>query len=288
MPLLPKPYQWPAGKRCAVVISADVDAESPLLWKSRGKTLHTLGELEQRRFGPREGLARILALLGEYGISGSFYVPGYVAEAHPEILPGLLAGGHEVGLHGYHHELVHQLEIDENRDILLRCLKVFEDQIGKKPLGYRSPAWEMTESMMDLLQTEKLIYDSSLMGYDHPYTLGGVTEIPVQWLLDDAIYFRYFGSGIDHWHPADPGAVLNGWIEEFEGLRKFGGLFMVTVHPWISGRAQRIRLLEKLIRHIRQYNDVWWATALEIANYHGESANRNEFEESISLPSTDF
>ena len=42
-------------------------------------------------------------------------------------------------------------------------------------------------------------YDSSLMGYDHPYTIDGVTELPVQWTTDDAIYFKFYGGGLDGW-----------------------------------------------------------------------------------------
>ena len=58
-------YVWPQGKRCAVVFSLDLDAESPFLWISRGQAVHHLGEIEQRRQGPRQGLARVAALLAE-------------------------------------------------------------------------------------------------------------------------------------------------------------------------------------------------------------------------------
>ena len=34
---------------------------------------------------------------------------------------------------------------------------------------------------------------------------------------------------------------------ELEGVHRFGGLFTLTVHDWISGRGQRILLLEKLL-----------------------------------------
>ena len=55
-------YIWPEGKRCAVVFSLDLDAESPFLWISRGQTVQHLGEIEQRRYGPRQGVARVTQL----------------------------------------------------------------------------------------------------------------------------------------------------------------------------------------------------------------------------------
>ncbi len=281
-------YAWPAGKQCAAVFSADVDAESPYLWANRGQPIETLGQLELRRFGPRVGLNRLLDLLDRFEIKGSFYVPGIVAETYDSILPDLVERGHEVGLHGYYHERVDQISEAENAAILDRCLDLFGKQVGLATYGYRSPSWELTPGVHELLRERGLTYDSSLMGYDHPYSIEGMVEIPVQWLTDDAIYFRFFGGGKDAWHPASPRAVLESWIEEFEGIRQFGGLFMITVHPWISGRAQRVRMLQALFEHIARYDDVWWATAAEIAAYHASSANAALFEEPLRLADTNF
>lgn len=282
------PYIWPEGKTCAVVFSADVDGESPYLWQQRGKKLSAIGELELRRFGPRVGVHRIMDLLDEFGAKGSFYVPGYIAERYPNLMPTLQQHGHELGLHGYHHELVHLISDDENRRILERCLAIFEQQVGLSKPGYRSPAWELTPAVHQLLCEYELPYDSSLMGFDHPYSVAGLTEVPVQWTTDDAIYFRFFGGGKDQWHPANPGSVLDSWIEEFEGIREYNGLFMITIHPWISGRAQRIRMLRDLFQHISQYDDVWWTTTAEVARYHAGSVNTAHFEVPVQLANTDF
>lgn len=283
-----KRYRWPEGKRCAFVLSVDVDAESPLIWEMRGRPVTALGELEQRRFGPREGLYRLTDLLKEFSARGSFYVPGIVADTYPEILPHLLADGHEVGLHGYYHERVEQLSPDENARVLERSIESLRAGGVRGSLGYRSPAWEMTPALLELLRERAIAYDSSLMGYDHPYTIGGLTEVPVQWLLDDAIYFKFSGAGKDSWHFASPASVFDRWVEEFEGLREFGGLFMLTCHPWISGRAQRIRLLRRLLNHIGQHDDVWWATAAEVAEHHAASGQGARFGVQATLVETDF
>ena len=283
-----KRYRWPDGKTCAFLFSVDVDAEAPFLWDHRGKETRGLSNLEARRFGPRQGLGRILDLLDEFAVLGSFYVPGVVAEIHPEILPAVASRGHELGVHGYYHERVDDLTEAENRRILDRCRAVFQEQVGVTPCGYRSPAWEVTADLLTALREKNFLYDSSLMGFDHPYSLAGLTEIPVQWLLDDAVYFKFQGDGLDRWHPADPQAVEASWIEEFEGLREFGGLCTLTVHPWISGRAQRIRLLRRLLAFVRRQEDVWWATARELSEYHGASANATVFEIKPEPANTNF
>lgn len=279
-------YRWPQGKRAAFVFSVDVDIESPMLWRTRGQEVRAFAELEQRRYGERVGLKRLLDLQAEFGLKASYYVPGYEAETYPWILPTLVEQGHEVGLHGYYHELVNQLSPEENAAVLDKSIAVFEKQLSFIPKGYRSPAWELTQELPEQLKDRGLLYDSSLMGYDHPYRVNGLTEVPVQWLLDDAIYFKFSGGGLDKWPPVSPNLVLESWLEEWEALYETGGLFMLTVHPWVSGKGQRIRMLRKLLEQISQKDDVWLATAQEVAEHHISS--ENNFELLLEPPNTNF
>ena len=283
MPKAPA-YQWPEGKTCAVAFSADVDGESPWIWRHRGQSEGPIGEIEQRRFGPRVGIYRLMDLLDEFKVNGSFYVPSWIAETYPHLMPEIAARGFELGAHGHFHERVDEVDRDHNARILDRSLAVFERQLGKRPVGYRSPSWEITAELHQLLKERGFTYDSSLMGYDHPYSLDDLTEVPIPWLIDDAIYFRY--TDAQSRTPVDPALVLNSWIEEFEGIREFGGAFVLTVHPWISGRGQRIRLLRKLFTHILRYEDVWFTSIGEIASWHQSSANFSTFDTKLKLVST--
>ncbi|MFK7891208.1 MAG: polysaccharide deacetylase [Granulosicoccus sp.] len=281
-------YQWPDQHRCAVVFSADVDVESPFIWNNRGKDVTTLGELEQRRFGPRRGLVRLVDLLAEFNARGSFYVPGVVMEKYPWITPGLLEEGHEVGLHGYYHEGMHTLDDTQFGVVMQRSLELFKSQSGSEQVGFRSPSWELGPQQVALLKASGVTYDSSLMGWDHPYTIDGLTEVPVQWAIDDAIYFRYFGGGRDTSPPANPVQVLESWLMEFDAVVQTGGLFMITVHPWMSGRAQRVEMLRRLFTHIASTENVWWTTAAEVAEWHKTSVNSGNFDVSVDLVDTHF
>ncbi len=284
---LPK-YEWPDGYRAAAVFSADVDVESPLQWANRGKPVTRLGELEQRRFSPRRGLVRLVDLLAEFDAKGSFYVPGAVMEAYPWIVPGLLAEGHEVGLHGVYHEAMQTLDGDDFDAIMDRSLEMFTDQGGNTPVGFRSPAWELAPDHVARLKRPEISYDSSLMGLDHPYRLDGLTEIPVHWPVDDAIFFRYFGGGRDTSPPTSPAALLDAWRWEFDAVTGVGGLFMITVHPWLSGRASRVEMLRRLFDHIRGRDDVWWTTAAEIAAWHDTEHGGGPFDIGLDPVRTQF
>ena len=277
-------YAWPQGRSSAFCFTVDVDAHSPLLWGLREQPASKLvGQFEQRLFGPRVGIWRLLDLLARHDIRGSFFVPAVVAETFPELLPAFVERGHEVGLHGFFHEIVAHTSDAEFSAALDASLALFQRQVGLTPKGFRSPAWEMTPHMMAELHARGM-YDSSLSGFDNPYTLGGVVEVPVQWAIDDAVYFKFLGGGVDHWPPSASRPVLETWTDEWETLHAEGGLFMLTVHDWISGRAHRIRLLDTLLSTVARTPGAWIATVGEVAAYHAESVNRDRFMVPLSTP----
>lgn len=277
-------YAWPQGRRSAFCFTVDVDAESPLLWGLREQSSHRmLGQYEQRLFGPRVGIWRLLDLLDRFGIQGSFFVPGVVAEKHPELLPAFVQRGHEVGLHGYFHEIVSHVSDREFSAALEASIEIFRRQVGVKPAGFRSPAWEMTGHMLSELKARGM-YDSSLSGFDNPYTIADVVEVPVQWALDDAVFFKFLGGGVDHWAPSPPGPVLAGWIDEWETLHGDAGLFMLTVHDWISGRGHRIRLLERLLERVCSDSTAWVTTVGQVAAHHAGSVNGERFKVALQTP----
>jgi peptidoglycan/xylan/chitin deacetylase (PgdA/CDA1 family) len=277
-------YRWPEGKQSAVLLSVDVDANSPFLWSLGDSAPQRLATHEIRNFGPRTGLWRLVELFARFDFKASFYVPGHVAEQNPAMLPALVEAGHEIGLHGYFHEIVSEISDAEFTGAIEASLDLFVRQTGKRPSGFRSPAWEMTPHMLSEIRRLGLSYDSSLSGFDHPYEIDGMTEIPVQWATDDAIFFKFEGGGRDRFPMQSGRMVLEDWKSEWRTLHRFGGLFTLTVHDWISGRAQRIALLEELLGEIAAEPAAWVVTADEIARFHQGSVNHNRFAIEATIP----
>ena len=265
-------YPWPEGKRAAVMISIDVDADTPLLWLARGEAeLRFIAELEQRQHGLRYGLKALQQALAVHATSATFFVPALVAERTPTLLSSLIAGGHEVALHGYAHEAVRDITDNEFTVALERSLHVFEGQTGKLPRGFRAPGWEMTRHMLTELERFHL-YDSSLAGLDWPYTCGGITEIPISWAREDTARFKLTGLA-DRWPPTGPDQVLAEWIFDYEATVERGGLFVLTLHDWIAGRPAQLRVLETLLSRIYADEATWLATGADIADHHCRAAD---------------
>ena len=87
----------------------------------------------------------------------------------------------------------------------------------------------------------------------------------MQWMVDDAVYFKFDGGGGDKWPPQAQDGILNTWIDEWTVISRDGDLFMLTVHDWISGRAARIRMLEKMLDVVTKTPGVWITTVGEVA-----------------------
>jgi peptidoglycan/xylan/chitin deacetylase (PgdA/CDA1 family) len=265
-------YRWPEGKTSAVVLSFDFDAESGFLFREPEKAKRSLADLEERRFGPRVGVDRILRLLDRLRLRASFFIPGWTAVNHLPQCKRIRDAGHEIGAHGNIHEAVGMLDEAQETTILAEQLAILRDQLGVRPAGYRSPSWDVNVWTPALLKRHGFLYDSSLMGNDVPYDLatpaGTLTEVPVQWLMDDAPLFRHVFGATNA--IADPGRVLQMWSKEFTAMHGENGCFVLTCHPFVSGRASRIALIEDLVAAMRRVRGVWFTTCEEVARWHAK------------------
>ena len=167
-----------------MLLSIDVDSVTPMLWRERADLSRlSPAEIELRLFGLREGLPRLIDLLSRLEIQATVFVPAYVAEHNPALVEAVCEGGHEIGVHGYLHEEVGALSRTENLEILDRSIGILERMTGVRPVGYRSPSWDMVSYLPAALAERHIVYDSSLMGFERPYRVDDILELPVSWSL---------------------------------------------------------------------------------------------------------
>jgi peptidoglycan/xylan/chitin deacetylase (PgdA/CDA1 family) len=261
-----KPKAWPNGARVAVALSFDVDnATVPLMRGDLGSEVISRGQ-----YGAVEGLPRILRLLNKTGVPASFFVPAVSSILDPEIIPSILAHKrHEIGVHGWIHENLGELNNDaEERKLLTQSIEVLTKALGHKPVGYRAPSWAMSRYTMPQVKEAGFLYDSSLMASDDAYEItidgqpSGVIELPIERILDDAPYFGAANGSL-------PSAELVDQVyrAEFDLAYQEGGLYVLTMHPHYTGHRSRALWLEKLIMYMKSKPGVWFATHEQVANY---------------------
>ena len=263
-----RPRSWPGGARCAATLSFDSDHETNEL-RDGGKSI---GRMSQGEYGARVGVPRILKLLETTGIKASFFVPGVSALLHPDEQRRVAAEGHEIGLHGWIHELNSIVPEAAERELHFRAADTLEKITGIRPVGMRTPSWDFSPATLKIERELGLLYDSSMMADDDPYELlengeaTGVVELPVEWIRDDAVYFNM--NRFQALRPyTPPTAVLDIFRREFDRAYDEGGLFLLTMHPHVIGYRSRIFILEELIAHMKSRKGVWFATHAEIARH---------------------
>ncbi|WP_411840438.1 polysaccharide deacetylase family protein [Paracoccus sp. ME4] len=267
------PDRWPNGARCAVALSFDSDHETNEL-RDGGRSV---ARLSWGEYGARRGIPRIRRMLDRHGVKATFFVPAVAALLHPDEQRALAEDGHEIGLHGWIHELNTTLDAATERELMLRAADTLERVSGQRPVGMRTPSWDYSPATLSIAREMGLLYDSSLFSDDDPYEIvqdgqpTGIVELPVEWIRDDAVYFMMnrLGAQRPYTPPAD---VLDIFLREFEGAHAEGGLFLLTLHPHVTGYRSRIFILERLLAHIIAKGDCWIATHAQIATHCARQA----------------
>jgi peptidoglycan/xylan/chitin deacetylase (PgdA/CDA1 family) len=255
---------WPDGAHCAVTLTFDNFGEALDLFKYG----HAGGALADGVYAPRRGIERILNLLDRHRIPATFFVEGWGARKYAALAREIVAAGHEVGSHGWLHESWGTLAPDEERELIHRTTETVGEVLGHPPTGWRSPGGLVTTSTLALLHDAGYQYDSSFSDEDVPYLMRiaperseEIVELPWSWSLDDAIFYAHPGT------IRRPAEVRELWTEEFDAARALAGSFMLVCHPRYSGRPARILALEKLVEHIEQQAEVWFARCDDVARY---------------------
>jgi polysaccharide deacetylase family protein (PEP-CTERM system associated) len=121
-------------------------------------------------------VSQLLEMFAEHDAGATFFVLGWVAEKHPEMVRSIAAAGHEVASHGWDHRLVGRQSRDDFRDSVKRTKELLEELTGEPVRGFRAPSFSITpgcEWALDVLIEEGHAYDSSLFpvsrpGYGYP------------------------------------------------------------------------------------------------------------------------
>ncbi|WP_241032251.1 polysaccharide deacetylase family protein [Rhodococcus pseudokoreensis] len=270
---------WLRGAAAAMVLTFDVDAESCVLAEDAKYADHP-GVMSHQAYGPQVGVPRILALLAEFNIKATFFVPGRTADTWPHVVEAIAAEGHEIAHHSYAHRRLVDMSADEER-------RDFDDamaalgRLGIVPVGHRSPLSSPSVRTANMLAQHGFRYQSTLMDDDRPYLLdttdGVLAELPPHWILDDFPQYAFLPDPVIGNAVESPRKALEVWSLEMAAMRDLGCLFVLCNHPFLSGRPSRVQALRELIGTTLDYGDVPILTAAEVAErVHADPESRHK------------
>ena len=113
---------------------------------------------------------RLLQLLDDHSVKGTFFVLGWVAHRFPALVRDIGAAGHELASHGYGHRIVYSQPPEEFREDVRRAKRTIEDASGQVVAGYRAPSFSITKDSLwalDVLVEEGYKYDASIFPIRH-------------------------------------------------------------------------------------------------------------------------
>ena len=178
---------------------------------------------------------RLLAIFDEAEVKATFFVLGWVAERHPELVRRIATAGHEIASHGYAHRLVYDLTRTAFRDDIKRSKDVLQSAFGGRVFGYRAPSYSVTPRSLwalDILIEEGFDYDASIFPIHHDRY--GIPLSPREpYVLD-----RDAGSLIE----APGSAIRLGPVNLPVGG---GGYFRLLPYGWTRWGISRINVKER-------------------------------------------
>jgi len=219
-------------------------------------------------FSPRveANTGRILDLLAERQVRATFFILGWVARHHPEVVRQVIAAGHEVASHGMYHTLVYTQTPATFREETRACRSLLEDVVQAPITGYRAATFSVTAASLwalDILAEEGFGYDSSVFPVHHdrygmphtprfPYTVTldrglRVIEFPLSTIEVLGVRFPVAGGGYFRLLPFFLTKLALARIN-----RRDGRPFVFYLHPWeIDPEQPRIRTANPLgsVRH---------------------------------------
>ena len=264
--LTPKP--WPHGARVAVALSFDFDAESGFLVSGNDSAQ----PLSRGEYGPRVGVPRILQMAEKYKVPLTFFIPAVDGQLHPDAIDAILKSPlkHEIGIHGWVHEPISNLKPGEERELTTRAFEWWTQRLGHKPAGIRTPSWDFTGDTLAIIRDLGFAYDSSLMADDRPYEIiaegkpTGLVELPVEWILDDYAYYSYDRHS-EAYNRVGDSDVYEIYKGEFDRAYEEGTMFLLTMHPFVTGHRSRLTALNRLVDYMQSKPGVWFGTLQQVA-----------------------
>lgn len=274
----PPRFTWPGGQRLALSLvfnyeeGSEHSVETDCMIESIGEfgpvdiKVRDVGMESVYEYGQRVGIWRILDLLKKYRVRATFFATAKALQSNREAAQAIIEGSHEICDHGYSWTELYKLNPDEEREEIRKSVKVIEEVIGRKPVGFY--AREPSQNTLRLLKEFKnFIYDSDSYADDIPYFEKNTGMLIVPY-TPDANDFHFqnpinrFSNGMDFYtYLKDSFDVL---YKESTNRSK---MMSAAFHVRVIGRPGRIYALERFLKYVKNKPKVWIATREEIAKF---------------------
>ncbi len=268
-------FGWPGEARIALTVTLILDYwevnpppdsnRDPRIVSPLGAFFPDWLTWSQREYGARVGIFRALDALDRFGVVPSVALGTAAARRYPELVDALLRRRACFMAHGTYatRRITSRMTQAEERALIEEARAGVEAATGAAPMGWYGQDFNESERTPALLAEAGFAYTMDWANDDRPYLLGpyagrGLLALPPQpeWNDLECMWLRH----------VPPPVWADGIAEAFAFLHgEGGGVFNLTLHPWIAGQAHRIRYLRDALARVLGKGATWMATTDEVA-----------------------
>lgn len=261
--------KWPGGRKLALTITVALElwteghwpvyAPMAASWPLPGVLdTHSISWSE---YGARVGVWRLLDILAARGMPATFAISGLVADRFPEAVLGVHGAGHEIAAHSYAQDILPaHLDVDAERENIVRCANLFEKLTGTRPTGWANPRGTATRHTDRLLAESGYQWIGDYNDEELPYVRSTAGGPLVALMHSDFTDVRGAMAG--------PRCYRDVHTDIFDYLLTApgSGILNLTIHAHVGGRPLLATMFDQILQHVKQSSgDVWIATHQQIA-----------------------
>lgn len=249
---------WPGGKPLAVWINVSLQ-HFPLnpgaklkLPGSMSMPYPDLRHFTLRDHGNRVGVWRLLAELDAAGLPASVAMNAALVERAPELVKAFAQRGAEAIAHSWNMDTPHAGAIDDEAGLIERSLATLREAFGQAVETWLGPGRLQTAQTPELLRQHAVRACADWVNDELPYRFhtqhGDLWNLPLPTETEDRFVI------LDNLHSEQSWA--DQVIDAFEFQRseaktaQAGRLFSLSLHPWVTGQAHRVKHLRRVLAHI--------------------------------------
>lgn len=275
-PIVDRPVvRWPNGERLAVWISPNVEhyeylpPHNPVKDPYVGRLPHPdIREYSSRDYGNRAGIWRMTDTLDKFGTRCTVSLNLGVLDHFPEIAELIRERDWSVMSHGiFNTRYIFGMSAEEELEFYRDSIETLKRHTGLQLKGMLGPAISGSYETPDLMAEAGLIYHADWVHDDQPVPIkvkqGRLISVPYSYELDDApMFFKHFDG--EYFREI----CFRQFDRLYEAGKETAQVMCIALHPFEIGQPHNIGYLHDILEYISRFDDVWHATADEIAEYY--------------------
>ncbi len=188
---------------------------------------------------------KLLDMFYHHKVKATWFMLGWVADRHADLVQEIASEGHEIACHSYYHRKIDTLTPQEFEEDVNMAITAILKATGIRPVGFRAPSWSINPSSswaFDIMSRLGFEYDSSIFPIKHDiYGMpkGPRTTFKIKVDNDNTLFeipastYRFFGKNI----PIAGGGYLRHspyWYTKMmiNRVNRKGQPVVAYIHPW--------------------------------------------------------